>query len=123
MKRVLCAVLFVLAALGQAQMYANPKPTAEDLKQYKAIEKQYLASKQAYSKKKDAATKKKLVAATVKFGTAAMTTSALDRKVKYKKALALYREALKLDPKNKEAKNNSEMIVSIYKSMGRPVPQ
>jgi hypothetical protein len=41
---------------------------------------------------------------------------------KYPKALALYRVALSLDPDQPEAKANSEMIIGIYESLGRPVP-
>lgn len=84
----------------------------------------------AYAKAKKAlATKpgdKKLrlafVAAGDRFATATMMAPELDRKVKYRDALRLYREVLKVDPKNREAKNNSEMIVGIYKQLGKPVP-
>ncbi len=42
--------------------------------------------------------------------------------VKYPRALHFYREVLKTDPKNKQAKDAANMIVAIYKSMGRKVP-
>lgn len=116
-------VLSVVAATAMAQNYAGAKPSPSEIKQLKTCEKDYVATKAAYAKKKDPTTKKRYVVATVRYGTAAMTSSVLDRKLKYKKALGLYREALKIDPNNEEAKNNSQMIVSIYKSMGRPVPQ
>jgi hypothetical protein len=118
-KRLL--VLFLV--LSSVFIHAQGNPSAEDVKQLKACEAAYSSTKAVFLKKKDPASKKKFVAATVKFGTAAMMSDVLDRKLKYRKALHLYREALKLDPANKEAKNNSDMIVSIYKSMGRPVPQ
>ncbi len=51
-----------------------------------------------------------------------MTSPLLGAKVKYPRALRLYREALKLDPNNKEAKANKKMIEDIYRSMGRPIP-
>ena len=40
----------------------------------------------------------------------------------YKFALGDYRRALRYDPTNAEAKAKMEEIVSIYNSMGRPVP-
>ncbi len=81
------------------------------------------AAKTAYLKKTSNPTlKQKYVAATVKLGTATMMSEKLDRKVKYAKALKFYREALKLDPKNVEAKNNKDLIEDIYRSMHRPIP-
>lgn len=40
----------------------------------------------------------------------------------YKFALGDYRRALRYDPSNREAKEKMDEIVSIYQSMGRPVP-
>ena len=40
----------------------------------------------------------------------------------YKFALGDYRRVLRLDPANAEARNKMDEIVSIYNSMGRPVP-
>ena len=40
----------------------------------------------------------------------------------YKFALADFRRALRLQPDNAEAKGKLDMIESIYRSMGRPVP-
>jgi hypothetical protein len=42
--------------------------------------------------------------------------------VLYKFALGDYRRALRYDPANAEAKAKADEIVSIYQSMGRPVP-
>ena len=42
--------------------------------------------------------------------------------VKYPAALEDFRTAVKLDPTNKEAVNNKNLIESIYRSMGRPIP-
>lgn len=86
------------------------------------MEAYQVTTKSAFSKKPSPTTKKAYVSATVKYGTACMNSDALDRKVKYKKALQLYREALKVDPSNKEAKENAKMIEDVYRSMGRPVP-
>lgn len=40
----------------------------------------------------------------------------------YKYALADFREVLKYDPENAEAKEKVDTLVSIYQQMGRPVP-
>ena len=41
----------------------------------------------------------------------------------YKFALGDYRHALRYQPNNEEARSKMDEIVSIYQSMGRPVPQ
>jgi hypothetical protein len=66
--------------------------------------------------------KKAAAAALAARGTFRMNDDKAGAKVKYRAALDDYRKALALDPENKEAKSSKEMIESIYKSMGRPVP-
>lgn len=88
------------------------------------LQKQQAAAKAAFQKHKtNPKLKQAYVAATVHLGTATMMSPKLDRKVKYRNALRLYREALKVDPNNLEAKNNKELIEDIYRSMGRPIPK
>ena len=118
---IVIVALFLAASLTFAQQpTAHAKPTAEFTK----LEKAYKESKATFAKKpKDAGVKKKYVSATVAFGTATMMSASLPPKDKYSGALRLYREALKFDPKNKEALENKKMIEDIYKSMGRPIPK
>jgi len=74
---------------------------------------------------KDAAAtndKKVLAAALASRGYARMTDDAAGARVKYRKALEDFREALKNDPTNAKAKDNKVLIEGIYHSMGRPVP-
>jgi hypothetical protein len=52
-----------------------------------------------------------------------MYSATLPPNKKYKLALQYFREALKADPTNKLAKEQSQMIESIYKSMGKEVPK
>jgi hypothetical protein len=66
--------------------------------------------------------KKALAAAYADRGTFRMNDEDAGAKVKYRAALDDYRKALDADPQNEEAKKNKEMIESIYKSMGRPIP-
>jgi len=95
--------------------------TSKDLKE---LQKEQLAAKASFemnaSNKK---AKEAFVSATVKLGTATMMSPDLSPREKYSGALKLYREALKLDPKNEEALTNKKMIEDIYKQMGRPIPQ
>lgn len=84
----------------------------------------YDSAKAAYTKdSKDAKVKSAYVTATVKYATGTMLADSLTPREKYAGALRLYREALKVDPTNKEALNNKELIEGIYKQMGRPVPE
>lgn len=71
---------------------------------------------------KNASARKAYVDANNRHGLAAMRTDVLDRKVKYKVALNDFRKVLKVDPKNTIARENHDLIVSIYKSMKRPIP-
>jgi len=118
----LCAVV-AMATTAFGQGYANrPKITKNDLVK---LEKEYKATKSTYAKKgakSDAKVKKQYTTATYAYGYACMMSDVLDRKEKYKKALGLYREVLKVDPNHKEAKSQSQLIIDIYKSMGKPIP-
>lgn len=106
------------AAFGQAKTMAKDEKL---LAQAKAL---YTRSKAAFVKNpKDSKIKKGYIDATVSFGTISMNSPVLTPKQKYPQALKLYREALKIDPKNEIALNNKKMIESIYKSMNRPIPQ
>lgn len=115
-----CLLILPLAVGISAQGNALDKEKAKLAK----LEKAYLAAKLAFGKdKKNAAKKKAYVQATVAYGTATMNSPALAPKDKYPKALRLYREALAIDPKNAEAKENKATIEGIYRSMGRPIPK
>ena len=77
----------------------------------------------AKSSPSDPALKQSLITAHVKFGHYFMFNDTLAPKVKYPSALKHYREVLKLDPNNQDAKDNAQQIIDIYKMMGREVPQ
>lgn len=87
-------------------------------------DKDYQAAKKAFDKnKKDAKLKKKFVDSTNTFALANMYSATLTTKVKYRNALKYFREVLAVEPKNKIAKEQSDMIISIYQQMGLPVPK
>jgi len=88
------------------------------------LDKKYRTTKAAYTAKpKDKKAKDAYVEATVKLGHETMISPDYPARFKYKKTLQLYREALKLDPNNPVAKQESDLIIKIYKQMGRPVPE
>src|SRR2546425_1284631 len=67
-----------------------------DLAKY---QRDYETAKAAYAKKKHSKeAKEAYVITTVRLGTASMYADSLGPKVKYRKALQFYREALKIDP-------------------------
>lgn len=66
--------------------------------------------------------KKALAAALTARGDAKMNDAGASPRLKYRAALADYRRALKLDPKNQGALEAKATIESIYKMMGRAVP-
>lgn len=88
------------------------------------LEKEYKAAKKAsVAKPKDAKLKKKYVDSAVAFGLGNEYAETLPPNKKYRLALQYFREALKLDPKNKIAKEQINLIESIYKSMGKEIPK
>ncbi len=87
------------------------------------LEKTQVTAKAAYTKApKNANAKKAYVAATMKLASTVLVSPALGPKDKYPKSLRLFREAYKVDPTNKEAKSQIDLIEGIYKQMGRPIP-
>ena len=46
----------------------------------------------------------------------------ISRKIKYRKALELYRQVLRISPNDYDAKNDSALIISIYRELHIPVP-
>jgi hypothetical protein len=110
---VLLAAFALLAATAFSQTPAEMTKYGKDYE---------VAKKALAAKPKDKKVRAKFVETACRYGTASMYSPSVPPRVKYRQALRLYREVLKIDPKNKEASNNSKMIIDIYKQMGRPVP-
>jgi hypothetical protein len=72
---------------------------------------------------KDAMLGHALSNAHVKYGDSYMYNDQLPPMQKYPNALRQYREALVYEKTNAIALKNVDMIESIYKSMGRPIPK
>jgi tetratricopeptide (TPR) repeat protein len=113
MKLFLLAFMIPAVAVAQHQS-APPNATQKQLDQIGA---EYKKAKAAYAKSPNAKTKSAMVIATDRLATASMTSEVINPRTRYPLALGLYQQALNLDPKNAEAKNNAEMIDSVYKGM------
>ncbi len=123
MKRVLpvALILALFSCVGLAQK--TPDLDKKELAMLKSLATEQASAKAKFEKSpKDAAAKKKYVAATMKLADAQLVSPALPPRQKYPQSLRNYRLALKLDPKNTQAKENIKLIEDIYKSMGRPIP-
>jgi hypothetical protein len=120
-------LLFCLATIsisfGQGP-FQQVKPTAQDQVRLTKLERAYKAAKSALAKAPNSAkAKKDFTTIGAAYGHESMVSPVLTPRVKYPQALHIYREVLKVDPNQKTAKSESELIISIYKQMGRPVPQ
>ena len=118
---LLAALLCASAVFAQTSTVDPQKMELQELKQ---LETQQKADKAKFLKKpKNAALKKTYIKSTLKLAYETMTSLALPPKVKYPGSLRLYREVLKVDPKNAEAIKNKNMMEDIYKKMGLPIPK
>jgi hypothetical protein len=100
-----------------------PKPPADQPSLQELTKAQDKAADALVKAPDDPKVKNAFVVATVRLATATMADTGLTPKEKYPRALRLYREALKHDPKNEEALSNKELIEGIYTQMKRPIPQ
>jgi tetratricopeptide (TPR) repeat protein len=123
--KLLLAFLIALLWVPSFAQYNDGKavsPAAEKQNIAKLL-KNHATVKVAFKKNpKDAKLKKKYVDSNVALGMQYTYAGTVDRKQKYRIAMGYFNEALKYDPKNKDATETRNLIVSIYKSMGRPVP-
>lgn len=86
------------------------------------LQASYQETATKYEATKDDASKAAYVDATVAYATAVMSGDGKPNE-KYPKSLKLFDEALRLDPDNEEAKTNRQLILDIYKSMGKEPPK
>jgi len=86
-----------------------------------SLEASYQKAATDYESARTDANKSAYVDATVAYATAVMAADGPP--AKYQKSLKLYDEALRLDPGNEEAMANRQLILDIYKSMGKEPPK
>jgi tetratricopeptide (TPR) repeat protein len=128
--RTSIAALLALVTLGTASaQIGHQVATGEEARAARAKlaqhEAAYNRAKRAFNAdpRRSAARRRALVEATVQFGATTMMSPVLTPQVKYPRALRLFREALRLDPNHAKAREYHDLIVRIYRSMGRPVPK
>jgi hypothetical protein len=123
MKRVFLTAIFIGAVAFSGAQTTDPSADAKELKRIQGLEKQYLAAKAAFAKSpKDKKKREAFIKAATVYGHENMVSGAMPPQTKYKRTLEVYREVLKLEPNHPVAKPEHDLIVRIYKSMGRPVP-
>ncbi len=116
-----CLALPTISLAHDPFQSANPNPA--DKTRLVKLQKAYDAATRLLAKRPgDPKARRDFVQIGVAYGTECMTSAVLDRKVKYRLALHIYRQVLKVDPHERTAKGNSDEIIAIYKQMGRPVP-
>lgn len=124
MRRALPLVALALATTSFGQI---PKTEADmdkkELALIAKLEKAQVAARKAYfANPKNAKAKKTYVSATYNLAETVLVSPALGAKVKYPRALKLYREVVITDPTHKKSLERISLIESIYKSMHRPIP-
>jgi hypothetical protein len=82
----------------------------------------YESTKKDHAATKSDQSERHYVNATVAYATAVMAGDGKPSE-KYPMALGLYDEALAVDPDNEEAKTNKQLILDIYKSLGKEPPK
>ena len=121
MKRTIWAAALTAALLLAADAdVENARKMVKEGKYEQAITALDAAYK---AKPKSAEVKTALVDAHMAHGDFNMNNAQLPPFRKYPAALRAYRQVLRYDASNAKAKQNIDMIESIYKQMGRPVPQ
>lgn len=123
MKHVIGTMLAGIALSTIAFAQAQPMTEKEERAKIAEISKLQKTAKASYLKQKsNRKLKKSYIDWTFTLGENYNFAKFVPSREKYPKALGYFREVLKADPKHEGAKKWSEMIVSIYKSMGKPVP-
>jgi tetratricopeptide (TPR) repeat protein len=121
----LLSILFALFVVAGAFAQGPATPAAKkELEKLAKLEKEYTAAKRSFDRTpKNSQLRQTYIQATMRFGLETMNSPALPPREKYPKAIRLFREVRKVDPQHKQAREMEEMIESIYKRMGRPVPK
>lgn len=125
MKKLL-VLLLAAVVLGGCEKKVDPAKLAEANQLIEKAEYQKgvdLLDQLGKDSPSDAAVKAARIEGHLKFANYLMRESPLPPKEKYPSALRHYRAVLALDPAQVEAKQSAALIESIYKQMGRPIPE
>jgi len=104
--------------------FAQKDPNgSSDPKVLKGMEREWTSAQAAFAMHPtDPKAKQRYVIAGVRYGHESMMSPILTPHVKYSQALHIYKQVLKVDPTNPVAKKEADLMIRIYKSMGRKVP-
>lgn len=125
MKKIFFSVILTAFLFGCSE----PKADIEKLKAASELVNQGqfeegLSQLDAMAKRSpnDIALKQSRIQGHLKYGAYFLYSDTLSKKTQYRDALREFRTVLKIDPDNKDAKEQSELIIGIYKQMGREIP-
>lgn len=115
----------MMCALSLCLLAANPKVADAQAKAKAGKFEEAIAVLEPLAKTnpKDAEVSSALAAIHLKYGDSFFYNESLPPRQKYRPALKQYRQTLVYDPQNKDAKSKVQVIESIYKQMGMPIPQ
>ncbi len=120
MKWLKVALLLLPLTVGAFQNPAEVHAAQQETRELQDLRAKRATAVVALAKHpKDAATKNKYVFATVQLGMHTMYATTLSPRQKYPDALRLFNEALKVDPTNKDARTQKDLIEAVYKRMGK----
>ncbi len=122
-KSIICCSLLILMSCSEKKVDANSLSKVNQLVENGKYEEALtLLTPLSNDFPNDENLKATQVRTLILYGNYLMFDSPLPPKEKYPGALKQYRSALEIDPTNSEANENIQMITSIYKSMGREIP-
>lgn len=104
---------------GMPPMLVSGKPSPKTV----ALQKKADHLMALYRKKPNPRLRLQTAQAEYDYGHAREFDTGLSPREKYRAALLAFREALKLNPNLKPARQDADQIERIYKMMGRPVPK
>lgn len=96
------------------------EPSADTLARIAELEAAHESAKMAFTEGGD---REAYLEAAMAHADYYMFVADLPPREKYPPALRIYREVLEVDPTHEKARESMEIIVDIYNSMGRPVPE
>lgn len=115
-------LLLLIALIGASMALAQQKPVTQQ--ELAKVEQYYLKTKKEYEKNPKSAPAKATYTKTgVSYGEMVMKATFLPPREMYPRALRIFRDVKKADPKNVKANDWIKTIEGIYKSMGRPIPK
>ncbi len=118
------SALVLIAIVGVSMAYPRQmRDGSKDPKVLPKLQREFSAAQQDFSSHpKDPKARSRYLIAGTRYGHETMMSPILGAKVKYAQALRIYRKVLKVDPNYPVAKEESDMMIRIYKQLHKPIP-